>query len=388
MTTATPDTIICANCGATINEGELFTRLGEHYCEDCFYELFVVCDRCGSLEPRDEAYYCEDTEEIFCADCADEVLVTCAHCGEIHHRCRTIDTNRGRVCNNCRWENFVECCECGELYYIDDAEYCEDEEQYYCSSCWEEHEPPAIHDYYYKPAPIFRGTAPRFLGVELEIDGAGEDNDNARRLLDIAGEDIYCKHDGSLDEGFEIVSQPCSLWYHSQLLPWAEILQEASKMGYRSHDAGTCGLHVHVSRLAFGNTYEAQESAIARVLYFVEHNWEQMLRFSRRTQYQLDRWARRYDARHEDTPAELLKKAKDSCDRYRAVNLTPTHTIEFRLFRGTLNATTFYATLELVDTLCEYCINTTDEKALTWHKYRQTIDQYDSLVMYLNKRGI
>ena len=46
--------------------------------------------------------------------------------------------------------------------------------------------------------------------------------------------------------------------------------------------AGTCGLHVHVSRLAFGETEEQQDTAIARVLYFFEKHWEELLKFSRR----------------------------------------------------------------------------------------------------------
>ncbi len=36
-------------------------------------------------------------------------------------------------------------------------------------------------------------------------------------------------------------------------------VRKAQSMGYLSHAAGTCGLHVHISRLAFGCTYEQQE---------------------------------------------------------------------------------------------------------------------------------
>ena len=42
---------------------------------------------------------------------------------------------------------------------------------------------------------------------------AGEDSDNARRLLAIANQGqprLYCKHDGSLDDGFELVTHPMS----------------------------------------------------------------------------------------------------------------------------------------------------------------------------------
>lgn len=76
-----------------------------------------------------------------------------------------------------------------------------------------------------------------------------------------------------------------------------------------------------ISRLAFGCTYEQQEAAIARLLYFIEKFWAELLRFSRRTQSQMNRWAARYGIRL--TPSEQMNHAKNSCaGRYTAVNLT------------------------------------------------------------------
>ena len=106
-------------------------------------------------------------------------------------------------------------------------------------------------------------------------------NSNAEKLLNIANanaENLYIKTDGSLDEGLELVTHPMTLEYHLNEMPWAEVLRKAQSMGYLSHAAGTCGLHVHISRLAFGCTYEQQEAAIARLLYFVEKFWAELLR--------------------------------------------------------------------------------------------------------------
>ena len=106
-----------------------------------------------------------------------------------------------------------------------------------------------IQDYYYKPNPIFYGDGNRYFGVELEIDDAGENNTNAAKIVNIANHDeehIYCKHDGSLNEGFEIVTHPMTLDYHLNHVPWAAVLAKAKELGYRSHQSGTCGLHVHV----------------------------------------------------------------------------------------------------------------------------------------------
>lgn len=45
------------------------------------------------------------------------------------------------------------------------------------------------------------------MGVELEINDGGESSSNATELLSIANrsyEHIYCKHDGSLEEGLKL----------------------------------------------------------------------------------------------------------------------------------------------------------------------------------------
>lgn len=163
---------------------------------------------------------------------------------------------------------------------------------------------------------------------------------------------LYIKHDGSLDEGFELVTHPMSLSYHCKKLPWQAMLDTLVDMGYRSHQTGTCGLHCHVNRNAFGETEAEQEAAIARILFFVERNWTELLNFSRRTMRQLERWASRYG--YKDQPKEILDHAKKGgMGRYACVNLCNANTIEFRLFRGTLKYNTLIATLQLVDRICD-----------------------------------
>ena len=72
------------------------------------------------------------------------------------------------------------------------------------------------------------------MGVELEIDHGGESDYNAERILALANqseERIYCKHDGSLDDGFEIVSHPMTMDYHQHEMNWNEILAKAVEAG-------------------------------------------------------------------------------------------------------------------------------------------------------------
>ena len=175
----------------------------------------------------------------------------------------------------------------------EDAHYLDDDEDIpYCHRCYEEYS--LIHHYNFKPDPIFYGEESRYFGVELEVDCGGECPSNAPKVLDIANESawhIYCKHDGSLDEGFEIVSHLMSLDYHIEHMPWQPVLNKLIEMGYRSHQTGTAGLHVHVNRDSLGDTCHEQEETIARILYFMEKHWNELLKFSRRTLSQLERWA-------------------------------------------------------------------------------------------------
>lgn len=261
-----------------------------------------------------------------------------------------------------------------------------------CEACLRNRSRAGIRDYCYKPRPIFYGKGPRYFGVELEIDCGGELSDNANRLMTVANADreyIYVKHDGSLDDGMEIVSHPMSLDYHMNVMPWADVIEEARSLDYLSHKAGTCGLHVHVSRAAFGQTEREQDAGIARVLYFFEKHWEELLKFSRRTQKQLNDWASRYGYKAE--PKEILDHAKSGGhrSRYTAVNLTNTDTVEFRMFRGTLKVNTFLATLQLLDRICDVAISLSDEqlKDMPWTTFAVGCTAPE-LVQYLKERRL
>lgn len=352
------------------------------------------CGVCQTLHKPGEMVEFNGT--LICQSCLDSETVICSRCGE---RIWT-DDNEGNedlcLCPTCYDRYYTHCTDCGRLISLDDAYY-ENEDDYdaRCYSCHTNHcDHRSIHDYYYKPDPIFYGTGSRYFGVELEIDGAGESNRNASKLLDIANGDgnerIYCKHDGSLESGMELVSHAMVLSYHEKEMPWAEVLAKARAMGYRSHQAGTCGLHVHVNRTAFGETEAEQEAAIARILYFFEKHWEELLKFSRRTPRQLERWAQRYG--YKDQPMEILEQAKKGWrgERYTCVNLTNTNTVEFRMFRGTLKLNTLIATLMLLDRICDVALYFTDEelKAMSWTTFVSGCAHMPELVQYLKERRL
>lgn len=351
-----------------------------------------ICEHCGS-EIQGDGYEIFNGE-ILCTRCLENETIVCSHCGERIW----LDDNEGSssipLCRDCYNDYYTTCERCGRIIHQDCANYFDDEDYAYCDSCYENEKLHTIHDYSYKPDPIFYGSGKRFFGVELEIDYEGKDNENAEELLHTANrgsEMIYIKSDGSLEDGMEIVTHPMSPEFHKTQMPWLEICEKAIDMGYRSHKTSTCGLHIHVGRNTFGDTREAQDDAISRVLYFVEHHWNELLKFSRRTEAQMNHWAARYG--YKNNPKEILDHAKKGENgRYACVNITNWNTVEFRMFRGTLKYNTLIATLELVDRICDVAIKIDNEKLskMSWADFVTSLNESDhgELITYLKERRL
>ena len=342
-----------------------------------------ICDYCGMELAEDEGTYVDD--ELLCEDCVADHCITCDHCGETIWTADCVTDDNSFLCQSCFDAHYHRCESCDRI--ISDDDCCWHDDLPYCENCFEDLED-EIEDYSYKPTPIFYGDGKRYFGVELEVDDGGKDNDNAYRLKNIGNallETIYIKSDGSLDDGFEIVSHPMTLDYHTEEMNWKDIFREAVSMGYRSHQTSTCGLHVHINRNAFGDNQTEQEDVISRILFFVEKHWNELFTFSRRSSYNMSRWSARFG--FEKTGKQILEKAKNSCNgRYVAVNLNNYHTIEFRLFRGTLKYNTFIATLQMVNHICDVAISFSEEgiDAMSWSEFVSSIEEPE-LIQYLKE---
>ena len=372
----------------------MILRLSLLYWEDMAMTDTFTCTHCRGEHPLTKRT--EFNGQDLCPDCLAEDTILCRDCG----RRIWADENEGSedhpLCQHCYERRYTNCDRCGALLRTHQALYMygdDDEEHAYCDTCY--HQVSAgVHDYCYKPVPIFYGDGPRYLGVELEIDEAGESGRQARWLCEAANrehEHIYIKHDGSLEDGLEIVTHPMTLDYHRTEMPWPEVIRCALDMGYLSHQAGTCGLHVHVNRSSLGDTAEQREDTIARILFFVENHWNELLRFSRRTGKQMEKWAARYGRK--DDPKAVLHSAKASENgRYTCVNLNCVDTIEFRMFRGTLKYNTLIATLQIVDRICDVALFLSDEEVqnLTWSEFVSSLreDKTPELIQYLKERRL
>lgn len=296
----------------------------------------------------------------------EEEYLICDHCD--NEVSRTEEVGREEWCETCVDGDAGVCEECEDLVISEDLEYCESHGTRYCLSCIDRHHESCreeeesngdiIHPYSYNPSPfILHGDGPRYFGVELEIDGGGCSEENASALLTLSKDEtlFYIKPDGSLHDGLEIVTHPCSLAFHQNTFPWHEITRKAKRLGYSSHDTTTCGLHVHVSRASLGFDATQQDMTLSKLIILFWAHWENLVKFSRRTPGALAQWANlNYEEKHGSVEEAVLGPHADAKNRgkYAAINTEHRNTLEIRIFRGTLRVETILACIELVDLLC------------------------------------
>ena len=352
----------------------------------------VICSECGAVLTEQTSSVIDG--EIYCPDCLERLTTTCDCCGRRILRCDAESDGCIMLCRNCYEYSYTRCEGCGCIISNDEANYTDGDDYPYCDECYRKIEEEPIKSYGYKPEPIFYGSGNLFYGMELEIDKGGERGDYAEEILNTANAHnlhLYAKHDGSIDDGFELVSHPMTLEYHTNTMNWSDVMDMALSLDYRSHQTQTCGLHIHVNRKAFGNDYDTQEDSISRIVHFVEMHWNELLKFSRRTEANMNRWASRYGI--STTAKDTYKNAKAKhCGRYVAINLENYSTIEFRIFRGTLRYKTFLATLQLVDEICNLAIKLSDREleGMSWSDFVIQVDSKNKpeLIEYLKARRL
>lgn len=397
--------IVCQHCGETMSYRDFILThdyiygAKEPVCRSCFYHHY---DRCRNCRMRFD--YHEDEVQYsgqLCPDCR-QYERTCSSCGGTF-----IDREGIGVCERCT----IECGGCG--YLIINENYTMVGDLPYCDTCFEELKenasmvldnppehychPEGIVEYSYKPYRTFvypdRSHASEVLmGIELEVDG-GASHGHADEVNDILGY-TYVKQDGSLDDGMEIVTFPATPEFHydTKRDEWKDVFAYLKRNGLRSHDAGTCGLHIHVSSVPLA-AYNCD--AVEKLMFLWDKHWDNMLKFSRRTPSQCNRWAARYSMHGIDTSSESAmalssKKLRmmASGDRYRAINLENPNTVEFRMFRGTLNPTTFFATIQFLQHLINQCVKHTFSELREMSWYDLVDSDYPDLNQYLETRGL
>ena len=319
----------CDNCGCIIEDGEEYTTHdGRIVCGECAQDM-TACDYCGELVDYDDlvTIYDEygDPYEYVCEDCAPERGNYCEECGRWVNRWAWNDS--WEMCEDCaRRFNFIREYHDGNPNGV----------RFHGSTDWS----------------ILRG----YIGVELEISGGYDYDDRnaaAATMLEALGwsgcdpyDDAHAEWDCSV-EGFEWIFQPRTLEDWNVNRPAFErFLEVARSVGYHSEEGN--GLHVHISRTAFGHDAEQVAENVAKIeRLFSGANYDLMRALAGRDEDGARRWAPRKSGGDHETRDDYKRSVMNrSRSRYEAVNVTNRDTIEFRLGASTVDPSRFYGWLE------------------------------------------
>ncbi len=392
----TNEKVECYNCGEEILREEGYEYKDGYLCEFCYNDDFVLCEDCGSLIKIEDSKVINphlENKKYVCSNCVNNYR-RCSHCESLVSSDEVWASDSDVViCNRC--DEFYYICESCRCIVHEDSVYYSDGYNY-CSDCYDDLDSSYIQEYSYKPEPEFLGESQEglYLGVELEVDDGCNLKSTTKRIYEDFT-DVYLKHDGSLSSsGFEIVSHPSTLEYHTSDLGWKEIMGVCLENDYRSHDTTTCGLHIHLSRAFLGKDEIEQDLNIAKLIILFDRFWEShILPFSRRNYNALQQWADKpcVECLDTDTEIEIFDKVKTykNSGRYKAINLQNTETIEFRLFRGTLNFNTFLASLQFVVAITTFVksVKLNDIFSASWEDIF-LCTEYQELKEYLWKKNL
>jgi hypothetical protein len=224
------------------------------------------------------------------------------------------------------------------------------------------------------PEPI---EEPRLYGVEVELElylnGAIKEGVDrfqiAGEMLKHLGQDfIIVKEDGTLTTngkysdvahrygptyaGFEVVSAAAPLSIHRDR--WARLESFRYFHLLRAWDCDTCGFHIHLSRDAIENNLVG-----GRMLAFLnaDENRKFIWKVAGRSEVAYTKYIRRKVSDFIKPELVVNPDGETPRDRSRrvALNLSNDHTVEMRIFRGTVNPRHIIRNIEFYDSLLEFC---------------------------------
>lgn len=375
---------VCTSCGLEMADAAIVHLAREIVCEDCT----ARCVNCGvrgimaDMHEHNDRYYCGDCV-MTCEDCGNACnddysnvndTIVCGVCLESNYRyseyqdryiprgdaVRAVDADGCQTWldGDCIPDGFTYCDDCGRYEHT----------EYRCQRT-----PRVIHSYHNGPKepPVVNAWSAthsrRYFGVELEVECKENGNAEERAahvlsahsaiaadILRDAGtlgdSVLHMEYDGSLVNGFEIITRPMGLPAHRVL--WDRLLTPDNMRGLKSHASGRCGLHVHVSRASLSRFQIAKMNA-----FLNDPDNERLVRAI----------ARRYSGDYCHVNPKPFAPNDPRCrmgnvgraiygnGRYDALNVGGRITIECRIFRGSLKADAVIAAVEWVHAMCDFC---------------------------------
>lgn len=368
------EVLICGDCNATVSA--LVSRANHEVCAECANH-YARCRHCRTdLHEQDVRFW--DGGRAYCQDCYASVFMFCDYCGE---SCRQAETRYaggyGDICESCYDNVFNYCEHCDTVYHNEGSCQCDGQAGEV-----------RIRSHSYKPVPHFFeavGETPDqqpYAGVELEF--GFPDTFAARRHV---GRHVgqlpwcYLKHDGSVGGevrdtyyvGVELVTHPFTeRWLVENRAAWDALLRGLTDGGCLSGARVGAGLHVHLGRTGFEGTRHLYRFMR---LFYEDKRWTQLL--SGREVAALQQWASMEDPLIR-VGRKILHDAKGNKPtfRYAGINLVPEHTVEVRLFNGTLSTRRFHTRVETMFAALQFTREELRTKLVTPRHFTAWVTQH------------
>lgn len=237
-----------------------------------------------------------------------------------------------------------------------------------------------VHPYGFKPTPRFQGEGKKYLGLEMEFHRCGESNSRADAIINNLNQIMYAKHDGSLRDGMEFITHPCTPEFHLQQVDYDGFINRV--LGHNGQASIGAGLHIHVNRDFFVNNL-----AIAKLIRFAENNFDRLMNFTGRTSDDSG-WCNKYGYNVHELAA-IYDTAKRSGERRKAINICPKHTVEFRIFRSTDKPQNIRAYIQFVDIATDLA-NMASVKYIGWSNIARLAKtrKYNELIELMKEKGL
>ena len=359
-------------------------------CLSCYLEKYDECDNCEKIQNIIESnQIITESGNSYCENCRDEDASLCFYCNSdecYYDGDDWQEVNCEIYCNSCYNESYTNCWGCDTAIERDEVTFCEDEEENFCSDCFDTHScnslhlssgssysptgirneiyylpdiennnensSPYRHNGYFQPDNLvfYKGKkteflgSNRFVGVEIEVE---------RGTYDIAIKNDLpanstIKSDGSV-MGFELNTPPASGDKLEQIVKQScEALRKYQYQGTKS-----CGVHIHIDARDIRNKPN-KIANIARTYLAIEDMIFSILPSSRWTsQYCQPIKAdflfsgtgadEKWFAKNKRVTMQQIKRGKGLSDRYHGLNIKALQnsrgTLELRYHSGTTSST-------------------------------------------------
>lgn len=290
---------------------------------------------------------------------------TCVVTGECMPRCDLTMTPDGYMCQSALQDSkYRTCTSCGNIAHNSSfIRLCEQ-----CGTIQEDHSKErdyvsGYHDCnHWKAIRLSHETEEHdLLGCELEVD-CGEGSDASEvAYQDLRSYDCVAdiQSDGSLQEGFEVITHPCTHGYLK--VNMGDLLTDA--VYYQDYDNHhKAGFHVHVSRSSLPGVSDCK-----KLDYFVHKYKEQVCEIANRRS---DEWAR-----FTKDPSNGIHGDSfgTSHTRYSAINFENSRTVEFRVFSQPTTKRRLQIYLDFVQSLVEFVRMSDVIDGDAWGKYSRYV---------------